>query len=129
MPLICPNCGKQDIVYAGTTTEGAGGYGATDQKYHCKNCGYTGPLVIDTDKEAEEETQRDFPYVIVVVIAFISLAAYGMGANLLACALFFIIPTSLLIAFHYFVKDEDREGVEKDLENLDEYGLPKKSSD
>jgi predicted RNA-binding Zn-ribbon protein involved in translation (DUF1610 family) len=128
MVLVCPNCGSGEIVYAGTSTSGGGGYEATDQRYHCKKCDYTGPLVIDTDEGSVDDNPREFPYSIVVVIAFISLASFGLGANLISSALFFAIPTALLLGFHYFIKEEDKGGVEKDLENLGEDGRIKGSS-
>jgi hypothetical protein len=121
MGLLCPNCGSGEIVYSGTTA-------SKDQSYHCRKCNYSGPLAIDTEEGNAEENQREFPYSIVVVIAFISLASFGLGASLINCALFFAIPTSLLLGFHYFVKEEDKGGVEKDLENLSEDGRIKESS-
>jgi hypothetical protein len=128
MGLVCPNCGSGEIVYAGTSTSGGGGYEATDQRYHCKKCDYTGPLVIDTEEDSAEESQREFPYSVIVVIAFISIASFGLGASLINSVLFFSIPTSLLLGFHYFVKEEDKGGVEKDLKNLGEDGRIKESS-
>jgi uncharacterized protein (DUF983 family) len=121
MGLVCPNCGSGEIANAGISESG-------DQSYHCKKCSYTGPLAIDTDEDRVDDNPREFPYSIVVVIAFISMASYALGASLINCALFFAIPTSLLLGFHYFIKEEDKGGVEKDLENLGEDGRIKESS-
>ncbi len=46
--LECPQCGGQDLYYeAGLVT----GY-----RYHCKDCDYIGPLVIEQDIEEADRS-------------------------------------------------------------------------
>lgn len=49
---VCPVCGSSDLYYE------TGGY--TGQKYHCKNCGYVGPLIIEADEEMAEAIKEDY---------------------------------------------------------------------
>ncbi|ODS35532.1 MAG: hypothetical protein A7316_03640 [Candidatus Altiarchaeales archaeon WOR_SM1_86-2] len=56
MRLICPMCKSHRIVFSGMTTADSGGYGSHDQRYSCKDCGYTGALIIDAEEREEDET-------------------------------------------------------------------------
>jgi uncharacterized Zn finger protein len=49
---ICPVCGSSDV-YLET-----GGY--TGKRYHCKNCGYIGALIIEADEEMAEAIREDY---------------------------------------------------------------------
>ncbi|NPV61548.1 MAG: hypothetical protein HPY61_02780 [Methanotrichaceae archaeon] len=40
---VCPVCGSSELYYE------MGGY--TGKIYHCKNCDYVGPLVVEADEE------------------------------------------------------------------------------
>lgn len=48
MVLQCPKCGSARITYYGMTAPGSAF--TTGQMYLCKECGYTGPLVIEKGK-------------------------------------------------------------------------------
>ena len=129
MRLTCPECGSNRIIYAGTTTRDYGGYGATDAKYTCKDCGYTGPLVIDTEKEEAATFQSKdkgeklkLPLFWVFLLGLISLLAISWGAKVEIAFLFFAIFSLILGVFFYFVREDEFEPVEKDLEQLDKEG-------
>ncbi len=49
---VCPVCGSSDLYYE------TGGY--TGQKYHCKNCGYIGPLVVEADEAMAKAIKEDY---------------------------------------------------------------------
>jgi len=49
--LYCPVCKNQDIFPV------AGGY--IDQVYLCKNCGYRGSFVLETDKEDKPAEEKE----------------------------------------------------------------------
>lgn len=49
---VCPVCGSSDLYYE------IGGY--TGQKYHCKNCGYVGPLIVEADEDMAEAIKEDY---------------------------------------------------------------------
>lgn len=49
---VCPVCGSSDLYYE------TGGY--TGEKYHCKNCGYIGPLVVEADGEMVKAIKEDY---------------------------------------------------------------------
>ena len=49
---VCPVCGSSDLYYE------TGGY--TGKKYHCKNCGYIGPLVVEADEEMAKAIKEDY---------------------------------------------------------------------
>jgi predicted RNA-binding Zn-ribbon protein involved in translation (DUF1610 family) len=133
MHLTCPKCGGERIVYAGTTMLGfLGGYRSTDARYTCKDCGYTGPLIVDILKEdgigllhLEEKKRMKLPIFWVLILGLISLLAISFGERVEIAILFFLIFSSILGLFFYFVKEDEYEPVENDLEKLDEKGMPK----
>jgi len=49
---VCPICGSSDLYYE------TGGY--TGKRYHCKNCGYIGPLVVEADEEMAKAIREDY---------------------------------------------------------------------
>ena len=49
---VCPVCGSPNIDYE------VGGY--IGKVYHCKNCNYTGALVIEAEKEMIDAIKEDF---------------------------------------------------------------------
>lgn len=49
---VCPVCGSSDLYYE------TGGY--IGKKYHCKNCGYIGPLVVKADEEMAKALREDY---------------------------------------------------------------------
>ncbi len=49
---VCPVCGSSDLYYE------TGGY--TGKKYHCKNCNYIGPLVVEADEEMAKAIKEDY---------------------------------------------------------------------
>ena len=49
---VCPVCGSADLYYE------AGGY--TGKTYHCKNCDYMGPLIVEADEEMAEAIREDY---------------------------------------------------------------------
>lgn len=124
MHLICPRCGSDRIVYAGTTMLD-GAYGSTDQRFTCKECGYTGSLVIDIDKDETDE-YRKFPVSWVLILAMISISAIALGGSIEESILSFIILSSILIIFFYFIRQDESQAVEEDLNDLDRDGLPSK---
>jgi len=52
LPEICPVCGSSELYYE------TGGY--VGKVYHCKNCGYVGPLVVEADEEMAEAIKEDY---------------------------------------------------------------------
>ena len=56
MRLICPRCKSHRIVFSGMTIADSGGYGGHDQRYSCKDCGYTGSLIIDAEEREKDKT-------------------------------------------------------------------------
>lgn len=49
---VCPNCGSPDIDYASLESDSGKeflGIGIPE-KYYCKNCGYTGSVILEVDK-------------------------------------------------------------------------------
>lgn len=51
---ICPVCGSTDLYYE------VGGY--TGKVYHCKNCGYIGPLIVEADEEMAKAIKEDYEH-------------------------------------------------------------------
>ncbi|MEM3412069.1 MAG: TFIIB-type zinc ribbon-containing protein [archaeon] len=48
---VCPNCGSTEIEYASLDKRSGEFVGiGVPQKYFCKNCGYTGSVIIETKK-------------------------------------------------------------------------------
>ena len=126
MNLICPNCGSTELVYSGTTAVGAkSGYGATDQRYTCKNCGYAGPLVIDVEKEENAGGGFGFPVTAILAVFLFVMVSYALGASPDWCASFFCASAVLVFAFYYLLRSAGGESVENDLKNLDDSGLPR----
>lgn len=52
MTLRCPKCGNKRLVFLSTTDGTA--IGSTDQRYLCKDCGYRGSLVVETEDRASK---------------------------------------------------------------------------
>ena len=52
LPEICPVCGSSELYYE------TGGY--VGKVYHCKNCGYVGPLVVEADEEMAEAIKEGY---------------------------------------------------------------------
>jgi predicted RNA-binding Zn-ribbon protein involved in translation (DUF1610 family) len=44
--IYCPRCGSQKIHLSSSLD-----YWLTPKKYVCKNCGYTGPIIMELEKE------------------------------------------------------------------------------
>lgn len=125
MHLICPNCGSDRIDYSGTTMPG-GKYGSTDQRFTCKECDYTGSLVIDTDPDEEVDRYSKFPTSWIVIFAIASISAIALGAGVEESILLFITMSSILIILFYLVRPDEFQKVEEDLKNLDQDGFPLK---
>jgi uncharacterized Zn finger protein len=51
---VCPICGSSDLYYE------AGGY--VGKVYHCKNCGYIGPLVVEADQEMIDAIKGEYEH-------------------------------------------------------------------
>ncbi|HWQ20057.1 MAG TPA: hypothetical protein VN455_09805 [Methanotrichaceae archaeon] len=51
---VCPVCASSDLYCE------AGGY--TGNKYHCKNCGYIGALIIEADEAMIEAIKDDYEH-------------------------------------------------------------------
>ncbi len=49
---VCPICGSSDLYYE------MGGY--TGKIYHCKNCNYKGPLIVEADSEMIKAIKEDY---------------------------------------------------------------------
>lgn len=49
---VCPICASSDLYYD------VGGY--TGKIYHCKNCDYIGPLVVEADRKMVEAIKEDY---------------------------------------------------------------------
>ncbi len=49
---VCPNCGSIDLYFETG--------GATGMVYHCKNCGYVGPLIVEADEEMAKAIKEDY---------------------------------------------------------------------
>ena len=128
MRLVCPNCGSGALLYSGTTTVDGGmtGYGATDQRYTCKACGYTGPLVIDVGKEETGGGRWGSPLTAVLALGFFTTAAYALGASIEWSASFFCVSTAVVLAVYCLFGGAGPDSVENDLRNLDDSGLPKR---
>ncbi len=121
MALTCPKCKSTDISYNRSTTIDDA-YDAVGQRYKCKSCGYEGSIAIEPAADEEPAERQDFPYLIILVLAFLSFAALAFGAGVEIAALFFIIPTAVLLSFHYFFSGGGSGTVEEDLKSLDENG-------
>jgi len=52
--LKCPRCGSGNIKETGFLPFG---YGSLDQRYTCRDCNYTGPLILDDSKEESREKE------------------------------------------------------------------------
>jgi transposase-like protein len=52
MHEICPVCGSSELYLE------AGGY--TGKIYHCKNCDYTGALVVEADGDMARAIREDY---------------------------------------------------------------------
>ncbi len=124
MALICPNCGSNEIGYTRSTTLDDA-YDATDQRYTCSACGYTGSVAIE--REREETVSTGFPYTEIFVFFFLAALWYLLGAGMEFSALFFTVPSAIIVLFRYLLGGGHPYSVEDDLLNLDENGLPKKS--
>lgn len=125
MSLKCPKCGSERIIYAGTSTLGfLGGYESTDAKYTCKDCNYTGPLIlVDTKKEETillhpEKKRMKLPIFWVIILGVISLIAISFGEKIEMAILFFFVFSVTLFLFFYFVREDEFESVEEDLERI-----------
>ncbi|HDD69585.1 MAG TPA: hypothetical protein ENG19_00500 [Candidatus Bathyarchaeota archaeon] len=46
--IYCPRCGSPKIHLSSSLD-----YWLTPKKYFCENCGYTGPIVMELEKEEE----------------------------------------------------------------------------
>jgi hypothetical protein len=123
MTLTCPKCQSADISYNRSTTIDDA-YDAVGQRYKCRNCGYEGSIAIEPEEEPGPVERQDFPYLIILVLAFLSFAALAFGAGVEMAALFFVIPTAVLLFFHYFFSGGGSGTVEDDLKSLDEDGKP-----
>ncbi|WP_292487198.1 hypothetical protein [Methanohalobium sp.] len=49
---VCPVCGSSHWYYE------SGGY--TGKLYHCKNCGYIGPLIVEANQEMIDAIKQDY---------------------------------------------------------------------
>ncbi len=49
---VCPMCGSSNVDYE------VGGY--IGKVYHCKDCDYTGALILEADKELIDAIKEDF---------------------------------------------------------------------
>jgi hypothetical protein len=49
---VCPICASSNLYYE------LGGY--TGKIYHCKNCDYIGPLVVEADQKMIEAIKEDY---------------------------------------------------------------------
>ncbi len=126
MKLRCPKCKGKRILYSGMTLSDTGGYGATDQKYLCKDCGYAGSLILDTSKEKKESKKyRKLPITWVLVLAFIAVISVSLNEDAKTAVLFFVILSSILIIFFRIIKQDVNIPVEEDLKKLDDLGNPK----
>lgn len=127
MNLICPKCKSTRIVYTGISGISGLSYGSLDQRFTCKECGYTGPLVIDLEKKKRigRDRYRKFPFSWVLILAMISVSAIAIGESIETAFLFFIILSLVLIIFFYFIRQDEFRALENDFKNLDEDGLPK----
>ncbi|MEA3255708.1 MAG: hypothetical protein U9Q22_07745 [Candidatus Altiarchaeota archaeon] len=123
MHLICPNCGCERTGYT-PPTRLDGVYGPTGQRFTCRECGYTGPLIIDVDPDEAVEGYRKFPTSWVLILAITSFSAIALGAGIQESLLFFIILSSILVIFFYLIKQDEFQTVEEDLKNLDQDGRP-----
>lgn len=79
---------------------------------------YKEPPIIEAGEETETTENKKFPDTIILVIGFISLTGYLMRGDLTTSILFFIIPTTFLLLFHFSIKEEDEGGIEEDLRKL-----------
>jgi predicted RNA-binding Zn-ribbon protein involved in translation (DUF1610 family) len=48
--IFCPRCGSSEISLASRFL-----YGVTPRLYVCRRCGYNGPLVMELEKEENQE--------------------------------------------------------------------------
>ncbi len=131
MSLTCPKCGSNEVIYSGTTTTDFGGYGATDQRYTCKKCGYSGPLILDKkEKFIHYEQGKSYwklPIFWVMILGLLSLLAIAWGEKVEVALLFFLFFALILGIFFHFVKEDEFVPVEKDLEKLDDRGKLKRT--
>ncbi|MDW8022441.1 MAG: hypothetical protein RMJ15_01650 [Nitrososphaerota archaeon] len=53
--IYCPKCGSPDIHLSSSLD-----YWLTPKKYVCEKCGYSGPIVMELEKDEEFETDKKF---------------------------------------------------------------------
>lgn len=102
--LTCPECKSRRIVYAGTSLSGIGGYEATDARYSCQDCGYTGPLIIDvTEEEASKENDevKNIPAIvfILLLISFLIGAYSGIYTAIMSFLVLILLTAAVLKIF------------------------------
>lgn len=128
MTLICPKWESERIIYAGITQGIGEEYKATDARYTCKDCGYTNPLIVEVEKEEagvispEKKEKLKLPIFWIFILAIFTLLAIAWGEDILVAILVFLIFSSILSIFFYFIREDEFEPIEKDLEKLDEEG-------
>ena len=49
-PIYCPRCASQNIHLSSGFD-----YWLTPKKYFCENCGYLGPIIMELEKEEDEQ--------------------------------------------------------------------------
>jgi len=133
MHLICPKCKGDNVAYYGMSLSGmGGGYGGTDQRYTCRDCGYTNSFFIDiSNDDAMQDSKHENPqyegsiwgeiYILILILALISVASLAVnGPSGLKTAVYFFLLTSVPIVLAFYILSGENGGgdVNDDLEQI-----------
>ena len=125
---ICPNCGSEKINYAsletssGTTFIGIG----LPEKYYCKNCGYTGSVILKVDRRKIKKMKfKNFNYKKKKVKHRHTRKPEIMKPILTLTVLFFFITAVLLLFPKHDVSIEETKFIPSDFGMMTIEEMPK----